>query len=587
MLETRVLLSRGRVKEPLSLLAAYPARTAALMRYAALHPSTSAANTNPVRDTATVSKVAPLLVAVQPPSSSAAYASSSNQGALHVTPGQRLAVSTAQPSSLGGLGRAVAPLIVTLGGNRSSVGNHAGMPTGSSASSPTTTVPTNLTAADSPFVPVQSYAVLRGTLSAERPSITVQVPLGLATSSVGLAVRAASPTNRGEVPVVQRLVLVDVQGQTVDQYTPDSAQGQPEPQNVNVVLPNAPSGGRLLVQIGAADGPQAIAPSPMTVSSADPNGNITFVLGVQRREQDSAGQPGAALGQGQAILGTVWLGLSSLSGASPGFEPSPATIAGTGAVAVNGEEVVARSPDASLRGMPLEPVDGFNVRLPTGPFASRTAGPQGPIASTSESDLTPAVDRHERGLLQEIEGVDDGDAPEVIGRRSQLASAAQALPLGNARSSIEADGHDGAVVALRRAGGFPLKVTGSLSGQRGDLAALLAALPAATDLQDQAQSLERVDDSIDKGPLVLALAMPRSTERSESPDYAKAAWGLALGVGLATGPLFPDLVMAVQARMPKWMLGLRVTERPCDSAVRRRRGLGKIWDWLQRFGGSR
>ena len=145
--------------------------------------------------------------------------------------------------------------------------------------------------------------------------------------------------------------------------------------------------------------------------------------------------------------------------------------------------------DSAAGGLVPESLDGFNVRVPTGPFASRSAGPLGPILATSEADLTPPVDRHERGLFQEIEGLNDDDAANVTERRSQLASVDASAVLGHDQRSSEADPTEGPVVALTRGGGFPLKVTGLASGQRADLPALLASLPATSDSERQNASL--------------------------------------------------------------------------------------------------
>jgi hypothetical protein len=162
---------------------------------------------------------------------------------------------------------------------------------------------------------VRQYTEVQGTLSPLHPSITVQVPVNVTTSSFGLSVRSTTVSNLGQVPVVQRLLLVDGQGDTVDQYEPDSAQGQPAPQSVDVLLRGAPEGGRLLVQIATADGAQAVQTGTVPPSSPDRSATVSFVLGVQRQDQSLTPQ-GVTSVLGQAVVGTL-LFISSMQSGRP------------------------------------------------------------------------------------------------------------------------------------------------------------------------------------------------------------------------------------------------------------------------------
>jgi hypothetical protein len=247
-----------------------------------------------------------------------------------------------------------------------------------------------------------------------------------------------------------------------------------------------------------------------------------------------------------------------------------------------GVPLVARVVDASAGALVADAVDSFNVRLPTGPFASRTSGPVGPIAARPESDLAPAVDRHERGLLQEVDGLNEVDAPEVAGRRSQLAHLDRAIGSTEAELSTDAGALDGAVVSIWRRGGFPFKVTGSPTGQRADLLALLASLPAVRDSERPTVGLTDTDHSIATTRLALGPVARAPGDHSEPPDYVTAAWGLALGVGLSTGPLFADLLSVVQGRLPRWLLGVRGRRRSDDRAVSSRHRKARFWNWARR-----
>jgi hypothetical protein len=430
-------------------------------------------------------------------------------------------------------------------------------------------------------VPVERYAEVHGTLAPEHPSITIQVPVSVTTGSVGLSVRPAGlETDLGELPVVEGLVLVDVRGETVDQVALESGQGQPPAQSVNVLLHDPPAGGRLLVQIATSSASQAIQTGTSSGSSPDRASAVSFVLGVQRQDVESA-QQDSAPAQGQVVVGTVLISSSAETALSALDSESPIpTAGGTTGFSTDSEGLVSWAPETVTNELVPDASASFNVRLPTGPFASRTAGPVGPIAAISESDLTPAVDRHERGLFQEIDGLSDGDAQAATARRSQLASVDRSISAWDAETTLDADGTDGSVVSLRRGGGFPFKVTASPSGPRADLSALLASLPASPDSEHAPASHE----AIHVWPAVALGAEPRrAAEHSQSPDYVTAAWGLALGVGLTTGPLFPDLLAVVQARLPKWLLGARVTKRVGERPRPGRRRFAGLRDWLRRL----
>jgi len=450
------------------------------------------------------------------------------------------------------------PLVVTMGSDSAPIGDRdnsspfagAGFGPASPETGPAMP-PSSGEGVDWPIVPFQRYAEVEGTLTVERASITYQVSLDAMTGSVGFFVRPLNGMDPGDLPVVDGVTLLDQEGNTLDQVGPDFGPGQSPPQALSVLLHDAPAGGRLLVQISTASGALATQTGPTTLSSPSATGNVSFVLGVQRQEDGSA-QQGAAPAQGQVAVGTLLFtssGQSGLSSLSEVSTPSADATTGTGP---DGQQLVAAASDSAASGLVPESLESFNVRVPTGPFASRVAGPLGPILATSEADLTPPVDRHERGLFQEIEGLGDDDAADLTERRSQLASERPSAGLGDQRSS-RADPAEGRVVALTGGGRLPLKVTGLGSGQRADLPALLASLPAMSDSKCETASPEETNVPLAESRLAVAALSPPPDDRSDFPDYIKAACGLAFGLGLTTGPLFSDLLASVQARLPKWM----------------------------------
>ena len=80
----------------------------------------------------------------------------------------------------------------------------------------------------------------------------------------------------------------------------------------------------------------------------------------------------------------------------------------------------------------------------------------------------------------------------------------------------------------------------------------------------------------------------RSSETSEAPNYVKAACGLAFGLMMTSGPLFPDLVARLPRRIPKWILALRMQTGRVALTGSGRFSLAKLSGWLRTecFGGD-
>ncbi|MFI5458841.1 MAG: hypothetical protein ACHRXM_25720 [Isosphaerales bacterium] len=589
-LETRVLLFGGHIDQPVHFLVTDLAPSRAVVSYVAPPPPIIqhqvVALESPSAETGPKGPFA--LVQVPPPSFSQGNPLSLDLGDQQVPSEASPLYSAAEGNPPAVNGQAGWPLVVTLGSNSAPIGNRqntspsGGAGFGPAAPGTTWAMPsTSGDGTDWHIIPVLRYVEVPGTLNPGRTSVTIQVPVDLTTSSLGISVRSSTASvDPGETPVIEHMQLVDPQGEPVDQYTPDSGQGQPPAQSVNVLLHNAPAGGSLLVQITTLNGALATQTGTTTVSSPDANWNVSFVLGVQRQGEDPAQQV-AAPAQGQVAVGTLFFTSSSQSGLSSPSETIAPSAEATGSAGLDGQVLVTGASDSAAGGQVPESLDSFNVRVPTGPFASRSAGPLGPILATSDADLTPPVDRHERGLFQEIEGLKDDDAANRPERRSELASVDASAGLPHAQRTSEAEPTEGPVVVLTRSGGLPLKVTGLASGQRADLPALLASLPAMSDSEHQNAGLEATNLPMAESGVAVAAESPSSTGRPDFPDFVKAACGLALGVGLTSGPLFPDVLASVQARLPKWMLSFRARAKVGESPPATKHRFRRIRDWLR------
>jgi hypothetical protein len=180
------------------------------------------------------------------------------------------------------------------------------------------------------------------------------------------------------------------------------------------------------------------------------------------------------------------------------------------------------------------------------------------------SDPTSPVDRHERALLQDMGGIGTEDETATLTGDSDLVkiSGEQAPRIEAKPRSCQRSEEDCSVVVVSGGGGFPLKVTAPSSSRRADLAALLAVLPGSSDPKSEIPVASSEDLSLYELSVALAAESTSSTDRhQEFPDYVKAACGLAIGLGLTTGPLFPDLMQSLQGRVPKWIFGRRARPR--------------------------
>ena len=165
----------------------------------------------------------------------------------------------------------------------------------------------------------------------------------------------------------------------------------------------APVGGRVIVNVSNSFNSLTTENGTAGVASTPSGSSTPFVVTVQRQELDDTAAGVTAPAQAPLAAGTLAFSTAVTTGAAA----TPADPA---------QDAAATSTDGALQGSadepapvitaeqsPDEPSDGFNLRIPTGPFASRNAGPLGPILASVAGDPTPEVDRDERAMYQDIE----------------------------------------------------------------------------------------------------------------------------------------------------------------------------------------
>jgi hypothetical protein len=181
------------------------------------------------------------------------------------------------------------------------------------------------------------------------------------------------------------------------------------------------------------------------------------------------------------------------------------------------------------------------------------------------SDPTSPVDRHERALFQDLDGIGIGEETPTLVRDSDLVNLSDEEPelVEDESQSAEMKDDDRLVVVVAGHGGFPLKATAPAAGSRGvDLTALLAVLPGTSDSKAEIPVASSDDLVLDEMAAALAAAPSSPADgRHEFPDYLRAACGLAIGLGFTSGPLFPDLMQPFRIRVPNWIVGRRTRPR--------------------------
>ncbi len=443
---------------------------------------------------------------------------------------------------------------------------------------------------NSPVIADLRRAEVAGTLGPGQTTMTFEIPLGPQTQSLGLSVRQTGG-DADTAPVFGQMDLVNPTGTTMAQFGPAAGPGASVLQGMTVQVHNATSGSNILIQVttsepflGGVSSSSATGSASTAAPSQASNGNVSFVLDVQRQDATNNAQASGQAVQGPVSVGTLVIaptpqGGSSVSSstwtapAEEDDESAPAAQASTTAVASA----------ASATSEPLsESPESFNVRVSTGPFASRSASPLGPTLASIDAEATQQVDRHERAMSQEIEGLEPADTEQSTAWRSAGTDQELSSQPENQPGSSGFTGPVRAVVDVPGSGGFPMMVTSPPGrGQQSQIGDLWATLPSFADSASSVSSSARPEISVREGPLTSAAPSHSSSDSTNSPDYVKAACGLAFGLVMTSRPLFPDLIARLARRIPKWLVALRARSARAASPSQRRRSPRPITMWLR------
>jgi hypothetical protein len=439
---------------------------------------------------------------------------------------------------------------------------------------------------NSPMIGEARREEVTGTLTPNVTSLTFQIPVGQPTQSLSMSVRETGGEGTSP-PVFAQMDLVNATGNMVAQFGPPSGPGASVLQGMTVQLHNATNGSHIVIQVTTAEA-SAHASSSSATDSANtagpqpaPGDNVSFVLDIQRQDAPDTGQGTGSIVQAPVGVGTLVVAPTSqgISSTSSSTWTAPDEQDGESASAAQGPTTAVASAATATFEPAGESLESFNVRLSTGPLASRSASPLGPTLASIDAEATQPVDRHERALSQEIEGLEPVDGERSTAWRSEDSNEESS----NEPGSSGFAGSARPVVGVLGSGGFPMMVTSPGRGQHAQLADLWATLPSFADSESSASRTAQAEISLHESPLTHtnAAASTSSSDSAKSPEYVKAACGLALGLALTSGSLFPDLIARLPRRMPKWIANLRPRTGRTGLRSRRTHATGAISTWLR------
>ena len=303
----------------------------------------------------------------------------------------------------------------------------------------------------------------------------------------------------------------------------------------------------------------------MEVQRSDPPVTIVTIGAVY-----PFGSPVSSPANGLIVAGNL-LGASSTAVASPaarasGQQPVDEWLVGKSEEAQAPEAVPDRAADQNGLSAP---------EISVGPLASRGSAPLGPLLGTIQGDRTHSIDRDERAFDLAMEQLGSGVGLEIalVGPQVQTDSVGRESADPQSVSPRDASG---SLTPLRGTGGFPVLVSSSGATQADtDATALLATLPKSLVPGASADDPALVPDLT---PLTLSRPEEQASDEAARTDFLTSACGLVLGVGLATGPLYPDLIGLVRTCLPR---AVRPPGKTRRGAGRGNRPLQKFMSWLR------
>jgi len=444
-------------------------------------------------------------------------------------------------------------------------------------------------------VPWSQEVKVSGTVAHANDSPTWSIPVGPQTSLLKVDVTSGEDPEDPVRAAVYELDLVSNDGSLLAsmQGVAAATASQGPHQDFNIDLSNIPTGAQLLMRLVASPGlptplttPSSSSSSTSAASTSAPASTTTTAVSVSYKMEVQRSDPPVTM---------VTIGAAYPFG-SPASSPSnglivPGNLLGSGstALASSAARASAQQPaDGWLVGKPEEAqapeavpdraADQNGLSAPeisVGPLASRGSAPLGPLLGTIQGDRTQSIDRDERAFDLAMEQLGSGVGLEIaiVGPQVQTGSVGRESTDPEPLAPRDASG---SLIPLRGTGGFPVLVSSSGATQTdSDATALLATLPVSSlpgaSADDPALELYLT-------PLTLSEPEEQASDDAARTDFLTSACGLVLGVGLATGPLYPDLIGLVRTCLPR---AVRPPGKIRRNAGRGNHPLQKFMSWLR------
>ncbi len=399
-------------------------------------------------------------------------------------------------------------------------------------------------------IPDDPHVELESSLNPVHSTISLSIPVGPKLQSLAMSLRSSSTGASGPMPGLERVTLEDPEGNPIDQVGTFSGPQATDPvRDLTLSFANAPAGGSLLVEISVPTAGNS------TIGGLTSSSQLPFTMDILRQELGMSSSSAAVLAIAGPVPGVSQSGIGILttnatSGQGEDFSPASASSVGIldgvvlATIVTQGEETPSES---DLMGSVVDGAAGFDLRVGSGPLASRSASALGPLLAIVLDDPAPPVDRHERALSQSIDESEWDDTSDRPARRPELTEnewAGSTPRDGFASTPIS----DGTRVASAGLGAFRLKVTDpGGKGDRTDIESLMATLPGSL---GEGPSSIVATGNYTEGDISAIQVSPRDPSRADRTvlDYVTVTCGLALGLSLTAGPLFPDILALISSR---------------------------------------
>jgi len=424
-----------------------------------------------------------------------------------------------------------------------------------------------------PAVPRTDEVEVSGTLHPAQSWMTFKIPVGSTTQLLKVTVSQVGPQGEPAIPALDQLYLVGPSGVVLTMLKGASAYAQGPRQDMMIFLSAVPDNSELLVRIVETLSPSLAAGPSQTLPASL---NIPFTMDVQRTDLAASTLPLNGVFQTVAPVGLA--GPLLITYGNVVVTASPPSL-GSSVVAPDTEaassELTGMDPAAvviAASGARLTTqVEAATPGVSVGPLVTRGSAPLRPPVGTIAGDPTPSIDRNERAFDLAALGSGAGlDAELLLGLTTNRSDGnGESTPVDQATRGTEP------LIALRGPGGLPVMVS-SVQGQALiDPAAVLATLAAPENLPDPGRQLARLPAP----PPLDASGTLGPGDEPACTDFLKAACGLMLGIGLTTGPLYPDLMALCRNFLPR---RTPPANSPRRSRARRKSPLRSLRRWLWR-----